>query len=305
MSEDRAIGALVGLAIGDAVGTTLEFETRDSGEPLTDMVGGGPFDLEPGQWTDDTAMAIALAESLVACGALDPVDLMSRFVDWWRKGSYSCTGRCFDIGLTTRAALVRFERDGDPFAGSVDAFSAGNGSLMRLAPVAIRFAAADERSLAADQQSRTSHAATACIDACVYFADLISDAIDGQSKREILEARAGINDPDVARVAAGSWRNRSRRSIRSTGYVIDSLEAALWCISNTEDFASAVLTASNLGDDADTVAAITGQLAGALYGASAIPTHWRRRLAWSRRIVGLAQALFASRVRVAQAISAA
>lgn len=135
--RDRARGALLGLAAGDAVGTTLEFRSRDSYEPLTDMIGGGPFELKPGEWTDDTSMALALADSLAVTGEFEAEDLMQRFVRWWREGEYSVTGQCFDIGITTSRALARFEGDGNPYAGSRDPGAAGNGSLMRLAPVAI------------------------------------------------------------------------------------------------------------------------------------------------------------------------
>lgn len=134
--RDRAIGALIGLAAGDAVGTTLEFKRRDSYPRLTDMVGGGPFRLKPGQWTDDTSMALALADSLIENPDLDPADLMRRFVAWRDEGAYSCTGTCFDIGMTVSSALSRWQRSGDPLAGSTDPNSAGNGSLMRLSPVA-------------------------------------------------------------------------------------------------------------------------------------------------------------------------
>jgi len=157
--RDRAIGAFLGLAVGDAVGTTLEFKSRDE-QRVADMVGGGPFGLPAGAWTDDTTMALALAESLAECDALDCRDLMDRFVRWWKDGEYSCTGGCFDIGNTTRAALARYERTGDPLAGSTDPHSAGNGSLMRLSPVALRFW--DDRALldaVAAEQSRTTHGA--------------------------------------------------------------------------------------------------------------------------------------------------
>jgi ADP-ribosyl-[dinitrogen reductase] hydrolase len=120
------MGALLGLAVGDALGTTLEFSPRDTRPHHTEMGGGGPFGLQPGQWTDDTAMALALADSLLSCGGPDPADLMRRFVDWWRKGAYSCTGTCFDIGTTTREALARFERTANPFSGSPDEDSVGS-----------------------------------------------------------------------------------------------------------------------------------------------------------------------------------
>ena len=133
--RERYRGCLLGLAVGDALGTTLEFCRPGSFTPITDMVGGGPFRLKPGQWTDDTSMALCLASSLTERGGFDARDQMERYVRWWREGYWSSTGRCFDIGNTTSAALSRFQKTGDPFAGSTDPHAAGNGSLMRLAPV--------------------------------------------------------------------------------------------------------------------------------------------------------------------------
>ena len=290
--HDRAIGALVGLAVGDAVGTTLEFTAKPDFASLSDMVGGGPFQLAPGQWTDDTAMALALAESLLHDPGLDPTDLMTRFVAWSRTGQYSCTGTCFDIGTTIRAALARFAQTGDPIAGSTDAFAAGNGALMRLAPVAIRHGA-DPVACAriAALQTRTTHGAPEAVAASVLFASMLSDAIAGAPRSAVLQARAGAFAGGVAAIAAGSWRGRHRRTIRGSGYCVAALEAALWAVARTTSFRSAVLLAANLGEDADTTAAIAGQLAGALYGVAAIPQDWRARLAWGDRIEGLAERL--------------
>jgi len=289
---NRGRGALLGLAVGDAIGTTLEFSRRDSGGRVSDMVGGGPFRLQPGEWTDDTAMALALAESLAVDAALDVNDLMSRFTAWWQQGDYSCTGRCFDIGITTRKALSQFARSGDPLAGSTDPMSAGNGSLMRLAPVAIRHWRS--RALLADvaaRQSRTTHAAPEAVAACVVYAEMLADAIAGMPRHMLLAATRSSQASAIDRIVQGSWRGRPRSDIRSSGYVVHSLEAALWCVGRTSSFAEAVLLAANLGDDADTVAAITGQLAGALYGASGIPARWLERLAWRDRLDSAAVAL--------------
>lgn len=292
--RDRAMGALLGLAVGDAIGTTLEFKPRDdSAARLIDMVGGGPFRLEPGQWTDDTAMALALTDSLHADPSLEPRDLMERFVAWWKQGTYSCTGDCFDIGNTTRDALQRWLRTGDPLAGSKAAHTAGNGSLMRLAPAAIRhWNKPEAREAVAILQSRTTHGAEEAIDACRLFADLIAEAIAGTPRHAILASRVFKGSAKIEAIAGGSWRSKPRAGIRGSGYVVDALEAALWCIGRTADFRSAVLMAANLRDDADTTAAITGQLAGALYGASGIPKEWLDRLAWHPRIKGMAQGLF-------------
>ncbi|NJC05771.1 ADP-ribosyl-[dinitrogen reductase] hydrolase [Sphingomonas kaistensis] len=291
--EDRAVGALLGLAVGDAVGTTLEFQRRDSGSPLEDMVGGGPFQLTAGEWTDDTAMALALANSLLAKNGLDELDLMNRFVSWWRRGRYSCTGTCFDIGSTTASALSHFEEAGEPIAGSNHPHSAGNGSLMRLAPVAILGLQLSirERAALAERQSATTHGAPACLSACKHFSVLLHDAINGATRTEVLMPRSADGHPEVAEVLAGSWRGKPRNAIKSSGYVVHTLEAALWCIGRTSSFKEAVLLAANLGDDADTTAAVTGQLAGALYGAAAIPEPWLRKLAWADRIETMARAL--------------
>ena len=290
---DRAAGALLGLAIGDAVGTTLEFSARDTQPRLTDMIGGGPFQLPAGTWTDDTSMALALADSLIQRGSLDPRDLMARFVNWWRWGAYSATGECFDIGITTQTALASFERDGNPLAGSDDPMSAGNGSLMRLAPIAIWGVRAGEKTMreAARLQSATTHAAPQCLHACEGFAVILRAAILGASFEDAVSTAEGIGADPIRTILAGDWRGKMRPEIRSSGYVAHSLEAALWCVGETSDFREAVLLAANLGDDADTTAAITGQIAGALYGREGIPEGWREKVAWSAEITATAHSL--------------
>ena len=290
--RDRAMGAFLGLAVGDALGTTLEFRGRDREPRLVDIVGGGPFGLSPGCWTDDTAMALALADSLLAKETLDCRDLMDRFVAWWRNGEYSCTGSCFDIGNTIRQALERYRRTGNPLAGSTDPYSAGNGSLMRFAPVALRYWSDRARldSVAA-QQSRTTHAATEAIDGCRAFATLLADAISGEPRRNVLAPRSFSGAPKIAEILGGGWRRKSRNSIRSSGYVVHTLEAAIWSVARTGNFRNAVVLAANLADDADTVAAVTGQLAGAIYGLSGIPKEWLDRIAWKDRLHDTARRL--------------
>ena len=287
--RDRVRGALIGLAVGDAVGTTVEFKPPGTFPPVTDMVGGGPFGLKPGEWTDDTSMALCLAESLIECGGFDVRDQMTRYVRWWREGHLSSTGRCFDIGNTTRAALARFERTGDPFAGSTEPNAAGNGSLMRLAPVAMFYARRAEEGIAAcGESSRTTHGAREAVDACRYFGGLLIGAMIGVSKAELLAPMyspvPGLWEreplaPKIAAVAGGSFARRSPPDIRGGGYVVESLEAALWAFATTDNYRDGCLEAVNLGDDADTTAAVYGQLAGAYYGESAVPGEWRERLA--------------------------
>ncbi len=290
--RDRALGAFLGLAVGDAVGTTLEFCARDTEPRLEDMIGGGPFELPAGAWTDDTSMALALAASLANRETLDCRDLMDRFVRWWRDGAYSSTGHCFDIGNTVLGALERYLRTGDPLAGSTDPGTAGNGSLMRLAPVALRFWNDRPRLIAAAaEQSRTTHGASEAVDACRAFAELLADAIAGSPRAELLAPRRFEGAAAIARIKTGSYHGRPRNEISSSGYVVDTLEAALWSVARTGNFRNAVLLAANLADDADTVAAVTGQLAGALYGLSGMPGDWLERVFWKGRLLAAAQGL--------------
>ena len=182
----RARGALLGLAVGDAVGTTVEFKPRGSFKPLTDMVGGGPFGLEPGQFTDDTSMALCLGASLVEKG-FDLHDQMTRYTRWANDGYMSSNGRCFDIGIATRGALQRFQRHGKPLAGSTDPHSAGNGCIMRLAPVPIRYT--DQPELAvknSEEQARTTHQAPECMAASRLFGEILVRVLQGQSREQIL-----------------------------------------------------------------------------------------------------------------------
>ena len=285
---ERYHGSILGMAAGDALGTTLEFRPPGTFSPLTAMVGGGPFHLEPGQWTDDTSMALCLANSLIECRGFDPADQMRRYARWWQEGYLSCTGSCFDIGNATSGALARFVRTGEPYSGSTDPRSAGNGSLMRLAPVPLAFAGRPEEAIAlAAESSRTTHAAPECLSACRYFAGLLVGALQGQPKDALLSEHytpvAGPWEaeplaPKVAAVAMGAYRQRNPPAIRGTGYVVATLEAALWAFSRTDTFRDGALLVVNLGDDADTTGAVYGQIAGAFYGAAGIPAAWRERL---------------------------
>jgi ADP-ribosyl-[dinitrogen reductase] hydrolase len=299
--RDRYLGAMLGLAVGDALGTTLEFKTPGQFEPISDIVGGGPFQLEPGQWTDDTSMALCLSESLLACHGFDAVDQMRRYLRWVDEGHWSSTGRCFDAGITVRRALAAFRRTGEGFSGPTDEYSAGNGSLMRLAPVPLFFAADPEVAIrrSADS-SRTTHGAHAAVDACRYFSGLILGALQGIQKKELLASGftpvAGLWDreplhPAVADVANGSFYMKAPPAIRGTGYVVESLEAALWAFATTDSFVAGALAAVNLGDDADTTGAICGQLAGAYYGVDAIPERWRGVISMADEIQSLAEQL--------------
>lgn len=292
-ARDRALGCLLGLAAGDAVGTAVEFKPRGSFPAVTDMVGGGPFNLPAGEWTDDTTMALCLADSLLEMESLDQRDLMERFRRWLESGENTVPGKCFDVGNTTRTAIERFVADGIPTAGVQAANTAGNGSLVRLAPLAIFSSRNAERAMElAVKQSRTTHAAQTCLDCCQLFVAQLIDALRGGDKEQVLRQRVMALCPAVLFISAGEWKTKMRDEISSSGYVVHTLEAALWSVWQTDNFKDAVLTAANLGDDADSVAAVAGQLAGALYGASAIPAEWLAKLAWREKIEQLAGQLF-------------
>lgn len=296
---DRYAGCLLGLACGDAVGTTLEFSSRDTLSPITDMVGGGPFALAPGQWTDDTSMALCLAESLLSKNGFDARDQMTRYLNWWHWGYWSSTGQCFDIGMTVRKALMTFQETEEPFAGSVDPKTGGNGSIMRLAPV-ILFYFPDQNSIAraARLSSLTTHGAPEAVESCQLLADVISNALAGYGKDDVLAlSPARYSEPAIKDLASGSFKQKLRDQVRGTGYCVASLEAALWCFCSTNSFEAAVLQAANLGDDADTTAAVVGQIAGAFYGKQGIPSGWLEKLHLVSEIEGIAISLFKSAQR--------
>ena len=262
-------------------------------------------------------MALCLADSLIACGGFDATDQMDRYVRWWREGYLSSNGECFDIGITVSDALSRYRRTGEPFAGSTDPYSAGNGSLMRLAPAPLFFASDPERAIRmSGESSRTTHGATTCVDASRYFGGLLVGAVQGVDKATLLSPRytpvSGLWErellcSDINEIAAGSFRkppteiyetaDGSSRSkpppgIVGSGFVVKSLEAALWAFHHSTDFRDGCLLAVNLGDDADTTAAIYGQIAGAHYGIDGIPAEWRERVAMGELIIQMADGLW-------------
>lgn len=302
--RERYHGALLGLAVGDALGTNLEFKAPGTFKPISEMVGGGPFGLKPGQWTDDTSMALCLAESLIEKRGFDPKDQMDRYCRWWKEGYLSSTGSCFDIGITVKTALASYLRTGEPLAGSTDPFTAGNGSLMRLAPVVLAFRRNFESAIHhAAESSRTTHAAPTTIDACRYFTGLLLGALEGRSKEELLRSffcpapheqywKRHSLSPEIAEIAKGSFKQKEPPAIIGSGFVVRSLEAVLWAFYRSDSFREGALRAVNLGNDADTTGAIYGQLAGAFYGANAIPKDWTERLARREFIAEKADALF-------------
>ncbi|KAI6656740.1 ADP-ribosylation/Crystallin J1 [Oopsacas minuta] len=286
---DKIHGSLLGLAICDAIGTTVETLPPGSFEPITDMVGGGKFNVLPGQWTDDTSMALCVAESVVECQGYNPVDQLMRFCSWYVGWHFNCCGELIDIGKTVRKSLEEFKKTATPYPGPTSERAAGNGSLMRLCPLPLAYASNPELAMELSaRHSRTTHGAQIAIDACRYFAGILIGCIQGESKEKLLSENYSpiglgywqkhVPSPEVSKVAQGSYKTKEPPDIKATGFVVDTLEAALWGFYQTDTFKSGCLMVSNLGDDSDTVGAVYGQIAGAFYGTSGIPKEWRDRV---------------------------
>jgi ADP-ribosylglycohydrolase len=291
--NNRRRGALIGLAVGDALGAAVEFNSPGSFAPVTGYRKGGPHRLELGEWTDDTSMALALADSIAKAGwKLN--DQADRYVQWWQNGEYSVNGHCFDIGITTSNSLDNYVSTKNALtSGDRSERASGNGSIMRLAPVPIRYAhlyptKIEEISRFAEESSIPTHASEQCLSACRYLATVLAALIHGEDRNEILSPNwkplQQLNDikplhPLIQEIAEGSFRQKQPPVIQGSGWVVKSLEASLWAFHDAATFEKAVLKAVNLGDDADTTGAICGQLSGAFWGESGIPDSLRSGLA--------------------------
>jgi ADP-ribosylglycohydrolase len=301
--HNRFLGALLGLAAGDALGAPFEGLRPGSFAVPEELTGGGMHNIEPGQWTDDTAMALCLAVSLVDSRGFDPADQMRRYVRWKNEGYMSSTGRCFGMGATTRAALERFEASGNAMAGSEQPGTAGNGSLMRLAPIPMYLLhdASRAKDIAA-VMSKTTHAAVEAVDACRYMTGIMIGALRGESKEHLLSDlyspvynywffQQSVLTPRIDALARGEYKHKEAKDLPAGAYVVDTLEAALWCFHKTDDYRDGARLAVSLGNDTDTTAAVYGQLAGAYYGLEAIPESWREKIAQRAVIEYLAEGL--------------
>ena len=305
--RDRFLGSIVGLAVGDALG--VPFKGRDQGEfpVVTDMRAVPGQSLPRGTWSDDTSLALCLAESLSEKEGFDARDQMDRYLRWLQDGYLSCAGPGFGLGITTGEALRKFARTGEPFSGPTDPKKAGNGCIMRLAPVPLFYSAdpflAVKKSA---ESSRTTHGAPTCLDACRYLGGLIVGAMLGHSKEVLLSdhyspvpgywTKAPLVG-EIEEVASGSFLRKHAPEIEGSGYVVKSLEAALWGFATSDSYREGCLKAVNLGGDTDTTAAIYGQLAGAFYGIEGIPAEWRSMLEERDVVEGLALRLFNARYR--------
>ncbi|MEO0794498.1 MAG: ADP-ribosylglycohydrolase family protein [Verrucomicrobiota bacterium] len=301
---ERYYGSLLGLAVGDALGASVEGLAPGMFTPVNNFRGGGLFQVEPGEWTDDTALAMCLAESLIARNGFNPADAIDRFRQWWRAGYWSSRDDAFGIGKTTQAAIEYYEAEGAPFAGLSTERSMTNGSIMRLSPVPLYYAHSPKEAIAySGQSSKLTHAARICIDACRYFGGLIVGAANGVEKEVLLQPGFApvqgiwLSQPlcgEIEIVARGSYWEKAPPAIRGSSGVAQCLEAALWAFACTDNFPDGVLAAVNLGEDADTTAAVYGQLAGAYYGIRDIPEQWRDGIVYRKKILRLSERLYAS-----------
>jgi len=305
--RERYRGLLLGLAAGDAGGQPTVHRRAGSFTPVGDLTGGGPFDLPAGAWTDKTAMALCLAESLVELDRAVTSDQVERYLRWQREGHLSSTGQCIGISADTARALAHSQWSRKPMAGSHDPARAGKEPLARVgAAVALFLADPEEAIDAAVDAARVTHQAPLTLDVVRYFAALIAGALQGAPRAELLKpmfapvegywSRYRLKH-EVEAVARGSWAEKAPPRIFGGGQALEALEAALWSFGGASSFRGAVLAAVNLGGDADVTGAMVGQLAGAHYGAAAIPAPWRAVLAQGALITGYADRLLERALR--------
>lgn len=305
MLEDKIIGGILGVVTGDALGLSVQFLSRSEirQKPVTGMRAGGAFNTPAGTWSDDSSLTLCLVESLVERG-YDVRDIADRFVRWYSEGYWTPFGEAFDVGGATAFAMQRLMKGASPLeAGPDDEHSNGNGSLMRILPAALYFAHLPEQDLIAKicEVSRITHGHPRSLLGCSLYALLVQSLLTGRKPEEayadILSRSETLFQgtemerelPYYQRILDGTLPKLNDDLIESSGYVVHTLEAALWCLLTSQSFAETLLKAVNLGDDADTVGAVTGGLAGIFYGFSLIPEEWVKRLIRSKEILSLAR----------------
>lgn len=302
--KNNILGTFIGAVVGDALGAPLEFYRRDKLN-IIDMTTGGILNLRLGEWTDDTSMSICLAESLIE-NDFDLEDQMKKYILWYKEGKYCTREECFDIGNATRFALEDYIKNGNYISQNLSSLSSGNGSIMRLSPISIIYNSNENSDGFLNlinfsrKSSITTHPNKTCQDACALLSLITNRALQGYKKEEIFDInldllkKLSFSDSKVIDIAINSKNilEKERNDISSSGYVIHSLEAAIWCFLKTDNFDDSVLLAANLGDDADTVASITGQISGAYYGLNSINSNWIDNLYHKDYIIKLSEKLF-------------
>lgn len=306
---EKIESVVLGHAVGDALGVPVEFKIRSELDvsPVTDMTGFGTYPYPAGCWSDDTSMSLAALDSL-ANGRVDFDDILSKFRAWYLENAYTPTGETFDIGNTCRWAIERYAYYGVSATecGLADEYANGNGSLMRIHPFVLyaaqRGLSIEEREKLIDGASALTHAHERAKLGCGIYAFLLTRLLEEPSKQSVRVALRQAEEYYADRAEIGHYARLFRRDfdrldraeIKSSGYVVDTLEGAVWCLLTTDGYRECVLKAVNLGDDTDTVAAVAGGLAGALYGLSAIPQEWLATLKRREYIRSLCRKAFSA-----------
>jgi len=293
--SDEVKSALFGVAIGDALGVPVEFNSRQiiCKNPVTDMIGYGTHNLPAGIWSDDSSLSFCLAEALTQEFDLNTIG--QNFVKWYHDNFWTPQGFVFDIGIATCQAIAQLARGVQPdLAGGTDEFSNGNGSLMRILPLLfyLNDKPIEERFNLIKQVSAITHGHIRSVIACFYYLEFARQILEGKNKFEIYKilqseisnflTTLSINKTEIAlfdRLLEEDIEKLPEENIYSSGYVLHTLEASIWCLLTTDSFEEAVLRAVNLGEDTDTTGAVTGGLAGLLYGFDSIPNKWLQKIA--------------------------
>lgn len=307
MKKDKVIGGLLGLCIGDALGVPVEFQSREKlrRNPVKDMTGYGTHNQPPGTWSDDSSLTFCLAESL--CNGFDLRDITDKFVKWMYEGYWTPWGKAFDVGHTTQIAISRLKKGVDPLeAGPTDERSNGNGSLMRILPLIFYVEKMDkeEQFEITHQVSRITHGHIRSQMACGIYVQFEINLFNGDAPEAAYEKMKDAvlkyysKEPYIeelshfSRILASDISKLPIDSIKSSGYVVDSLEACLWCFLNNDSYKDTVITAVNLGGDTDTIGALAGGLAGIYCGYEGIPKEWVQKIAKVDEIIKLGERLY-------------
>lgn len=295
MKNFNLSNGIIGLAIGDALGVPAEFKSREELKryPITDMIGDGTYNLPAGTWSDDTSMTLATIDSIISTGTINPNDMANKFLNWFRNAEYTATNETFDIGRTTLQSLAKYELKlyDASNCGEDNEYSNGNGSLMRILPIAYYIYYKDvtdnqEIYNIVKQVSSITHAHEVSILGCYIYVRFALELLNGKDK---VEAYNNIKKLDYSmfsstiidkynRILNDNIQNLNEENISSSGYVVSTLEAAMWLFLNLNDYNNTILRAVNLGEDTDTVAACTGGLLGLYYGIESIKSSWKQNL---------------------------
>ncbi|WP_200762490.1 ADP-ribosylglycohydrolase family protein [Nitrosophilus alvini] len=305
--QSRALGMMLGIGIGDALGAPVEFLESGAFSPVDDYRAGGKFNLPAGYYTDDTAMTLCLADSLIKKRGCDLKHQLENYIKWLNEGFMSSSGQAVGCGKNTYSALLKYMKTKQPVYRNKNRKNAGNGSLMRIAPVAIFYRDNLKKAMQiAGKTSYTTHALKICADACMVYSGILVGILSGMSKKDVLSEEFGeflvekvLNsykfDEKIVDVIKGSYKSKDREEIESSGYVVHSLEASLWAFYHTESFKEAVLCAVNLGKDSDTIGAICAMAAGGYYGVESIDEKYKEKLKNYELICNITQKLLERR----------